>query len=140
MSVRPGIDNGLASPDMDPQDLSPTNQNQFNWLMFGQWVETNGKEGQEPDMEGVKELVHLRNQWLASSSTEERRVVWKKMLSIHAEQLYSIGIISGTLQPVVVSQRLRNVPATALYAYEPGGYFGLTMPDSYWFDQSAAGQ
>ncbi len=140
MSVWPGIDNGLASPDMDPQDLSPTNQNQFNWLMFGQWVETNGKEGQEPDMEGVKELVHLRNQWLASSSTEERRVVWKKMLSIHAEQLYSIGIISGTLQPVVVSQRLRNVPATALYAYEPGGYFGLTMPDSYWFDQSAAGQ
>jgi len=140
MSVRPGIDNGLASPDMDPQDLSPTNQNQFNWPMFGQWVETNGKEGQEPDMEGVKELVHLRNQWLASSSTEERRVVWKKMLSIHAEQLYSIGIISGTLQPVVVSQRLRNVPATALYAYEPGGYFGLTMPDSYWFDQSAAGQ
>ncbi len=140
MSVWPGIDNGLASPDMDPQDLSPTNQNQFNWLMFGQWVETNGKEGQEPDIEGVKELVHLRNQWLASSSTEERRVVWKKMLSIHAEQLYSIGIISGTLQPVVVSQRLRNVPATALYAYEPGGYFGLTMPDSYWFDQSAAGQ
>lgn len=140
MSVRPGIDNGLASPYMDPQDLSPTNQNQFNWPMFGQWVETNGKEGQEPDMEGVKELVHLRNQWLASSSTEERRVVWKKMLSIHAEQLYSIGIISGTLQPVVVSQRLRNVPATALYAYEPGGYFGLTMPDSYWFDQSAAGQ
>lgn len=140
MSVRPGIDNGLASPDMDPQDLSPTNQNQFNWPMFGQWVETNGKEGQEPDMEGVKELVHLRNQWLASSSTEERRVVWKKMLSIHAEQLYSIGIISGTLQPVVVSQRLRNVPATALYAYEAGGYFGLTMPDSYWFDQSAAGQ
>ncbi len=140
MSVRPGIDNGLASPDMDPQDLSPTNQNQFNWPMFGQWVETNGKEGQEPDIEGVKELVHLRNQWLASSSTEERRVVWKKMLSIHAEQLYSIGIISGTLQPVVVSQRLRNVPATALYAYEPGGYFGLTMPDSYWFDQSAAGQ
>lgn len=140
MSVWPGIDNGLASPDMDPQDLSPTNQNQFNWPMFGQWVETNGKEGQEPDMEGVKELVHLRNQWLASSSTEERRVVWKKMLSIHAEQLYSIGIISGTLQPVVVSQRLRNVPATALYAYEAGGYFGLTMPDSYWFDQSAAGQ
>lgn len=140
MSVWPGIDNGLASPDMDPQDLSPTNQNQFNWPMFGQWVETNGKEGQEPDIEGVKELVHLRNQWLASSSTEERRVVWKKMLSIHAEQLYSIGIISGTLQPVVVSQRLRNVPATAIYAYEPGGYFGLTMPDSYWFDQSAAGQ
>lgn len=140
MSVWPGIDNGLASPDMDPQDLSPTNQNQFNWPMFGQWVETSGKEGQEPDIEGVKELMQLRNQWLASSSTEERRVVWKKMLSIHAEQLYSIGIISGTLQPVVVSQRLRNVPATALYAYEPGGYFGLTMPDTYWFDQSAAGQ
>ena len=138
MSVWPGIDNGLASPDMDPQDLSPTNQNQFNWPMFGQWVETNGKEGQEPDIEGVKELMQLRNQWLASRSTEERRVVWKKMLSIHAEQLYSIGIISGTLQPVVVSQRLRNVPATALYAYEPGGYFGLTMPDSFWFDQSAA--
>lgn len=134
MSVWPGFDNALAAPDMDPQDLSPTNQNQFHWPLFGQWVETKGKDGEEPDMPEVKELMALRDQWMGSRTYEQRDKVWRRMLEIHADQLFSIGIIGGTLQPVVRSARLQNVPETALYAYEPGGYFGLTMPDGYWFD------
>ena len=38
--------------------------------------------------------------------------VWTEMLKIHADQLYAIGILNGAPQPIVVSNRLRNVPGT----------------------------
>lgn len=140
MSIWPGIDNGLAAPDMDPIDLAPTNENQFNWPMFGQWVESSGKQGEKPDMPAITELMDLRQKWLSSTTRAERTEVWHDMLAIHADQVFSIGIVSGTLQPVVVSKNLHNVPEKALYAFEPGGFFGLNMPDTYWFDKDAKGE
>ena len=55
------------------------------------------------------------------------------MLAIHGEQVLTIGIIGGVLQPVVADARLRNLPLKAPYLYEPGAYFGITRPDTYWF-------
>jgi len=54
------------------------------------------------------------------------------MLKIHAEQLFTIGLISGTLQPVVVATRLRNVPEQGLYNWDPGAHFGIYAPDTFW--------
>ena len=44
-------------------------------------------------------------------------------------------------QPVVVSKRLRNVPRTGIYNWEPGAHFGIYGPDTFWFegDERAAG-
>ena len=36
-------------------------------------------------------------------------------------------------QPVVVSSRLRNVPRTGIYNWDPGAFFGIYRPDSFWF-------
>jgi hypothetical protein len=30
--------------------------------------------------------------------------------------------------------RLRNLPAVAPYMYEPGAYFGITRPDTFWLE------
>ena len=57
------------------------------------------------------------------------------MLAIHRDQMYSIGIITGVQQPVVVSKYLRNVPINGLYGFEPGAYFGIYKPDTFWFDE-----
>ena len=38
------------------------------------------------------------------------------------------------MQPVVVSGVLRNVPAEGLYNWDPGAYFGMYRPDTFWFD------
>ena len=56
------------------------------------------------------------------------------MLDIHAEQVFTIGIVSGVPQPVVVSNALRNVPEKGIYNWEPGAYFGIYRPDTFWFD------
>jgi peptide/nickel transport system substrate-binding protein len=55
------------------------------------------------------------------------------MLEIHADQVFTIGIAGRVLQPVIASAALRNLPAEAPYLYEPGAYFGITRPDTYWF-------
>jgi peptide/nickel transport system substrate-binding protein len=55
------------------------------------------------------------------------------MLMIYADQVYSIGIVNATLQPVVRSVHLMNIPETGLYSFDPTAYFGLYMPDTFWF-------
>ena len=57
------------------------------------------------------------------------------MLEIHADQIYSIGIVSGVRQPVVVMNKLRNVPKEGLYNGDPGAFFGIYNPDTFWFEQ-----
>ena len=46
------------------------------------------------------------------------------------------GIIAGVLQPVVVNNRLRNVPAEAVYNWDPGAFFGIYHPDQFWFAEA----
>jgi peptide/nickel transport system substrate-binding protein len=61
------------------------------------------------------------------------------MLQINADQVYSIGIINTVPQPIVVSNRLRNVPEDALYSWEPGAHFGVFRPDTFWLVDAKQG-
>jgi peptide/nickel transport system substrate-binding protein len=36
---------------------------------------------------------------------------------------------------VVVTHSLRNVPTEAIYSWDPGAYFGVYHPDTFWFDR-----
>ena len=56
------------------------------------------------------------------------------MLGIRADQVYTLGIVAAVPQPVVVDRRLRNVPERAAYSWDPGAYFGVYRPDTFWFD------
>ncbi|MGL4439806.1 MAG: ABC transporter substrate-binding protein, partial [Bosea sp. (in: a-proteobacteria)] len=132
LSMATGLDNGIAGPDTEPDALAPTSPAQYQWPAFGANVESRGKDGTAVDMPEVAELSALHAEWRHSTSSDERRVVWRKMLAIHAEQVFSIGLINSTLQPVVASRRLRNVPATGWFSFEPGAFFGVYMPDTFW--------
>ena len=83
--------------------------------------------------------MQLYDGWRRAKTTAEREQAWLAMLAIHAEQVYTIGIVSHTLQPVVVSDRLRNVPADGVYSWDPGAYFGMYHPDTVWLDAGSAG-
>ena len=79
------------------------------------------------------ELVSLLKAWRHSATTQERAAIWRRMLDIHADQIFTIGIVSGTQQPVVISNLLHNVPVSASWSFEPGAYFGMYRPDTFWF-------
>jgi peptide/nickel transport system substrate-binding protein len=136
MSVWSGLENGLPTPNMSPGALAPTRQDQYQWPKWGQYHETDGKVGEAPDMKSAQKLMELNAQWLASSSTEERKIIWQLMLDIRADKVFTIGIVAGVPQPVVISKKLRNVPKKGIYNWNPGAHFGIYHPDTFWFDAS----
>jgi peptide/nickel transport system substrate-binding protein len=134
MSVWTGLDNGIATPEMSPAQLAPTAQEQLQWPMWGQYYENNKTGGQPPDMPDALELVKLYDAWRISPSDAEREKIWLRMLEMHAQQVYTIGIVARALQPVVVHNTLRNVPADGIYSWDPGAYFGFYHTDTFWID------
>jgi peptide/nickel transport system substrate-binding protein len=132
LSLWQGMDNGLAGPDVEPDAFAPTNRGQYQWPRFGQFIETSGRSGDPIDIPEVMELHKLHKAWQRSIDREERTRIWRRMLQIHADQVFSIGIVNSTLQPIVASRRLRNVPDEGWYSFEPGAFLGMYRPDAFW--------
>lgn len=133
MSIWFGLENGLATAENSPAPFAPTDQNQFQWPKWGQYLQTGGKAGEAPDMPEARELLDLYFAWRKSETSDERTRIWRRMLEINADQVYSIGLIAGVLQPVVVNNELRNVPEKGVYNWDPGAHFGIYRPDTFWF-------
>src|SRR5436190_3931297 len=133
MSVWSGLENGLPTPDTAPDELAPTSQLQLQWPKFGQYYETGGKTGETPDIAEVKELASLYRDWAASAASEQRAEIWHRMLRIHADQQYVIGVIAGVPQPVVARDKLMNLPTQGFYNWDPGAFFGIYRPETFWF-------
>jgi peptide/nickel transport system substrate-binding protein len=137
MSVWNGLENGLPTPAMSPAELAPTTQQQLQWPKWGQFFETDGKVGEGPDDPQAIELLKLYRQWRAATADGARAAIWHRMLKIWSDQVYSIGTVAGVPQPVVVGDRLRNVPTKGVYNWEPGAFFGIYRPDTFWYGAPA---
>lgn len=129
-----GIQAGLATPEMSPEELAPTTQEGLQWPQWGLYYESSGQLGTAPDMEIPARLVDMVRAWNLSTDLDEKRRIWREMLEINADQVFSIGVITSVPQPVVVRQGLRNVPENGVYHWDPGAYFGLYHPDSFWYE------
>jgi peptide/nickel transport system substrate-binding protein len=139
MSIDKGIENGLATPAMSPAEFAPTSQEQLEWPKWGEYAETKGKAGEPPDLPAAKQLLQLYDDWLAATDNQGQAKIWHQMLSIWADQVFSMGTVAGVLQPVVVNDRLRNVPADGIYNWDPGAQFGIYKPDGFWFAEPGGG-
>jgi peptide/nickel transport system substrate-binding protein len=133
MSIFKGLENGMATAEMSPEELAPTSQQHLQWPKFGQFYESSGKMGSAPDIPEAVELLKLFENWRAAGTPEERAAIWHRMLKIHAEQQFVIGTVNGVPQPVVVRNSLMNVPEEGLYSWSPGAYLGIHRPDTFWF-------
>ena len=133
MSVWSGMENGIATSEMSPDELAPTNQQHLQWPKWGQYYETSGRSGEKPDIPEAIELGRLNDAWRNSDSREERERIWHKMLAIHVEQQFVIGVVNGVPQPVVRRSTLMNVPEKAVFTWDPGAHFGIYRPDTFWF-------
>jgi len=134
MSIFSGIENGLATPKMTPEDLAPVHQIHYQWPKWGQYIETFGKSGEPADLPEARQALDLYYAWFSAATEQDKTEIWHSLLSINAEQMWSIGIIAGVMQPVVVRKSLRNDPDEGLWNWDPGSHFGLYEPDLFWFD------
>jgi peptide/nickel transport system substrate-binding protein len=135
-----GWDNGLPQSFTSPEYLAPTQQEFFAWPKWGQYFQTHGEVGEAPDMPDAMELMDLTRAWERADTDTDRGAIWKRMLKIHADNVYGIGILAEAPQPVVVSDRLRNVPEIATWAWEPGAHFGVHRIDEFWFDRAGTSE
>ena len=135
MAIWSGLENGIPTADSSPNELAPTNKYQYQWSSWGQYYESSGQSGEKPTDPKILELVALNDLWGKTAEKAERAKIWHRMLEIHSEELYTIGIINSVQQPVVVNQHLHNVPEEGFYSIEPGAYFGVYKPDTFWFDE-----
>ena len=138
MSIWSGIENGLVTANSSPAEFVPTSQQSLQWPKWGQYYETNGKAGERPTEKHIIHLLELYQRWKNTAAQKEKSEIWEKILKIHSDQIYSIGLVAAVLQPVVVSRRLKNVPLSAIYNWSPGAHFGIYKPDTFWF--AAAGE
>lgn len=135
ISVFSGLNNAVATPAMNPQELAPTDQAQLQWPMWGQYSGTNTKAGDPISLDSAMVQMQLFNQWMLADNDKEREKIWHNMLSGYADQVFSIGTVNNSRQPVIVSNDLRNVPENGIYGWEPTSYFGIYKPDTFWFDR-----
>ncbi len=134
MTISYGLNIGLGTPDMDPEELAPVSAAQANWPVWGQFTETGGKAGEPPDLQPARRMVELYHAWKRSNDGSQRKAAWEEMLALYADQVFSIGVAGETIQPVVVSNRLRNVPVVGIYSWAPTAYFGVYQPDTFWLE------
>ncbi|MBP2234406.1 peptide/nickel transport system substrate-binding protein [Sinorhizobium kostiense] len=135
MSMWFGIDNGVPTADMNPGQLAPTADDQLQWPVWGLNYISHGEMGVAPELPPVVELLKRLKRWRLSSDAAEREEVWKEMLSIYTDQVFSIGLVNGSLQPILVTKKLRNFPEEGLYGFDPTSYFGVYKTDTFWLDE-----
>lgn len=135
MAIWFGYENGLPTPNWSPEEFVPVRQQSYHWPKWGQFYETKGSAGEAPDMAVGEELLSLYDAWRKAESQAEQREVWQRILEIHAEEVFTIGIVAGIPQPIVANAKLRNIPAKAIYNWEPGAQFGVYQPSSFWLEK-----
>ena len=135
MSLWYGLDNGVPTADMNPGELAPTMDDQMQWPLWGMYYLSRQTQGAAPDVPEAAELVKLLGEWKTAASSFERAEIWHQMLATYTDQVFSIGLINATLQPIVHSARMQNVPEKALYGFDPTCYLGVYMPDTFWMKE-----
>jgi peptide/nickel transport system substrate-binding protein len=138
MAMASGLDNGIPTADMNPKALAPTSHEQMQWPEWGIFVESGGEKGTQADVKEARDLYDLYVQWRQTSDTEMRAVIWHKMLKTYTDQVFSIGIVNSTLQPIVAATWLHNVPDKAIYSFDPTAYFGVYGMDTFWSDKGGS--
>ncbi len=133
VSIWSGYENGLPNPDTVPSEFAPTSQQQLQWPKWGQYYQTKGKIGEKPSLPAAEELLELNRRWVTAPDRAAREKIWHRMIEINADNVFTIGVVGGVMQPVVVSNRLRNVPEKGVYNWNPGAHFGVYKPDTFWF-------
>jgi peptide/nickel transport system substrate-binding protein len=104
----------------------------LQWARWGQYRETKGQAGEPIDMDQPQALFDLYLDWRQASNDDTRETIWRRMLDIWTDQVFTVGLAAGVLQPVVASAHLQNIPDEGFYNWDPGAHFGCYRPDRFW--------
>ncbi len=118
------IANGEHYPLIQPRFFVPVQASFFS-IGYFQWLRTGGLEG-DPEARGeelpkdhplFKALMHYRKA-CATGDLDEQVRLFKPVLDIAAENVWTINVCATPPVLVVVNNKLRNVPDTSVYSWD----------------------
>jgi peptide/nickel transport system substrate-binding protein len=89
-----------------------------NWFNHQNWV-TAGSQGEEPEPgveppQYVKDYIALVSRWQSAGTEAEYERLAQQVFDFHAENTWLIGTVARPLWPVIVKNRVQNVPEEKL--------------------------
>ena len=136
MAVWSGVSNGIPTAQMSPSEFTPSSKLQFHWPRWGHYIQSGGKGGEAPTIELASRLVTLYRDWKMATTVVAKAKIWHEVLQLHAENVFVIGLVNSAMQPVVINNKLQNVPKEGVYNWHPGAYFGIYKPETFWFAEN----
>ena len=109
MAVWGGLENGVPNANISPAAIG-TYFMAAAMAKWGQYFETKGKAGEAIDMPQSETPDGVERGLGTAPNEAAREAIWKEMLDIHADQVYSFGLIQSVPQPVVVHTRSKMSP------------------------------
>lgn len=124
-----------AIPTADPRWYLGIHNSPVEWsTQFGIWFASNGKDGEKP-AEGHP-LYTLKTLWdeaASQGSAEKANTIFRKMVDLHKEAPFVIGVVGELPQVVIVDRDLGNViPQRMVYDDVLRGV-GLAMPHQLYY-------
>jgi len=114
--------------------------------LWDRWVKSEGKTGEKPPP-SIMSLYAVWESIRRATDPEERNRLGKQLMRSQAENLWGIGTVGETITPVIVSDRLHNVPRfmqdsednivegrIPLYG-SPWGVSVLQRPEQFWLEE-----
>ncbi|NIX76836.1 ABC transporter substrate-binding protein [Microvirga terricola] len=138
MTAGQGFDNAVPTDVMPPTEFAPMRQDNLAWPKWGQYVETQGKNGEPIDIPEAKRLIELYQTWLDTDDDLVQNDAWREMLRNHVENQWTIGTVAGALQPIVVREGLQGLPEKAIYSWEPTAMIGIYRLDEMFWSKPVA--
>ena len=105
------------------------------WIVHRQW-ERGGRKGAEPTLgerppDDVVELVEKWWKWVETSDQDEYNRLGVEIWSFLSEYLGMIGTVGKAVRPIIVNNRVRNVPEVLPFSFET--YLWVMTTPSQWF-------
>lgn len=92
--------------------------NCMGWSLWAQWYTSGGEIGEEPP-DDVKELLDKWEQLLATIDLEERAEIGQWIVRNTVENVTVMSAVMFPPRPLIVSDRLHNVPEDGLWGWDP---------------------
>lgn len=100
------------------------------WLSWSRWYLSGGEQGEKPPA-AARQLQGWWDEMRRSVDADRRLALGRNILASQAKNLWSIGTVGLAPQPIIVSDRLHNVPDRGYWGWD--GLWVLPYFPATWF-------
>ncbi len=103
------------------------------WNEWTRWLLTGGEHGEEPP-QVAKDLFNWWEEMNTTFDDERRLELGKKILQSQAENIWTIGTVGIAPHPIIVSNKLHNVPKNGYWGWD-GRWSAPYYPETWYLKE-----